>query len=256
MRLATWNVNSIRRRLALVLDFIEVEQPDVLCMQETKCTNAQFPASPFTDLGYEVAVHGQGGHGGVAMASRIGLERITKGFGGTHGPPFDEPRLLAADVGDTRLMTLYAPNGQRIRTPAWEAKLAWFELLRIELDLELTESPRLVVAGDFNVCPAEIDVYNPAKRHRNLVSDPERAAIARILDDGFVDVARDLHSDEPGYSWYAFSAGQFAAGRGYRLDLVLASPEVAGEFTSCRPLRKWREPELSPSDHTPVIAEL
>lgn len=251
----TWNVNSIRSRLGLVVDFVDAEMPDVLCLQETKCTDAQFPSSPFIKRGYEVATHGAGPHGGVAMLSRIGLENVTKGFGGNHGPPFNEPRLLFADVGDVRLLTLYAPNGKQIREPEWAAKLAWFELLRVELSLELAESPRLVVAGDFNVCPQPIDVYDPIKkRNRNLVSDQERAAFAKILDEGLTDVGRELHPSDPGFSWYAYSAGQFGKGKGYRIDLVLASRDVASEFTSCRPMRNWREPELGPSDHCPVVA--
>ncbi len=248
-------MNSIRSRLDLVLNFVDAEEPDVLCLQETKCADARFPSAAFNERGYEVVTHGSGPRGGIAIASRIGLENVTKGFGGNHGPPFDQPRILAADIGDLRVMTVYAPNGKQVREPEWDVKLAWFELFRVELALELEDYPRLVVAGDFNVCPAPIDVYDPIKkRNRNLVSDPERAAVAKILDDGFVDVARTLHPDEPGFSWYAYSAGQFGKGKGYRLDLVLAGPEVAGDFTSCRPMRKWREPDLSPSDHCPVLA--
>lgn len=248
-------MNSIRRRLGLVLDFLETEQPDALCLQETKCTDAKFPHAPFADLGYEVATHGSGPRGGVAILSRVGLTNIAKGFGGEHRGPFNEPRVLAADVGDLRLMTLYAPNGKRVRQPEWKVKLAWFELLAVELELELEDSPRLVVAGDFNVCPAPIDVYDFAKKHKsNLVTAEERAAVAKLLDSGFTDLARTLHPEDPGYSWYAYSAGQFGKGKGYRLDLVLAGADVADEFTSCRALREWREPSLSPSDHCPVVA--
>lgn len=229
----------------------------MVCLQEIKCADAQFPLREFHDRGYDVAVHGSGPRGGVAIVSRLGLDRVVRGFGGNHGPPFDEPRLLAADVGDLRVMTLYAPNGKKVRAPEWEIKLAWFELLAVEMSLEIEESPRLVVAGDFNVCPAPIDVYDFAKKkNRNLVSAPERAAIAKLFDQGFVDVARALHPDDPGFSWYAYSAGQFAKGKGYRLDLVLAGADVANEFISCRALRSWREPALTPSDHCPVVAEL
>ncbi len=257
MRLATWNVNSIRRRLGLVTSFLDEVEPDVLCLQETKCADAQFPKGPFVERGYDVAAHGSGGHGGVAIVSRVGLDDLSRGFGGSATAPFNEPRLLAATAGELRVMTLYAPNGMRVRTPPWDIKLAWFELLRVELSLELEESPRLVVAGDFNVCPAPIDVYDYAKKRRsNLVSGPEQAAVARILEGGFTDMARVLHPEEPGYSWYSYSYDRFAKGLGYRLDLVLASPALRESFTSCRSLREWREPHLSPSDHTPVLAEL
>ena len=256
MRIATWNVNSIRRRASLVAEFLAVEEPDVLCLQEIKCGDAHFPRDVFHNLGYELAVYGDGGYGGVAIASRIGLADVSFGFGGQHGPPFDEPRLLAATVDDVRLMTVYAPNGRTARSAHWRAKLAWFELLAVELELELAESANLVIAGDFNVCPSPIDVYDPVKkRNRNLVSEPERAAIAKLLNLGLVDLARTLHPNEPGFSWFAFSAGQFAANRGYRLDLVLASAQMAEAASACQALRTWREPDRSPSDHTPVVAD-
>lgn len=258
VKLATWNVNSIRSRLPLILQFCDEVEPTVLCMQETKCADGQFPVEPFTERGYSVATHGRrGGRGGVAIASKAEMTDIAYGFGGNPTPPFNEPRLLAVTVGELRIATLYAPNGKRVRTPEYELKLAWFELLAVQLSLEVEEFPRLVVAGDFNVCPAPIDVYDyNKKRNANLVSRPEQAAVARLLDTGFIDVARTLHPEDPGFSWYAYSYDRFAKGLGYRLDLVLASNGLASEFTSCRSLTDWRKPELSPSDHTPVLATM
>ncbi len=257
MRAVSWNVNSIRSRTPLVAEFLQVESPDVVAFQETRCTDATFPWALFADHGYEVSHLGTGGHGGVAIASKVGLERVQYGFGGEHGPPFDQPRLLAADCGGLRILCLYAPNGQKIRTAAWQMKLAWFELLRIELELELETESRLLVLGDFNVCPAPVDVYDPVKkRNRNLVSSEERASIQRLFDLGLHDLARELHPGDAGFTWFSFTPGQFEADRGYRLDLALATPEVRKRTTECRPLRQWRSPDQHPSDHTPLAVEL
>lgn len=260
MRIGSWNVNSVRSRLALIERFLVAEQPEVLALQETRCTDRQFPYQAFADLGYEAVHHGTGGHGGVALLSNRGLNRASFGFGGEHGPPFDEPRMIAADVDGQRVVSLYAPNGRRIRTPAWQFKLAWFELLRIDLSLELEESDQLIVAGDFNVCPTAADVYDPVKkRNSNLVSDEERERLRAVIDTGLVDLAAKLHPDETDFTWFSHMAGQVERNRGYRIDLVLASTTVAQHARSCRPLLEWRDPErtpdgLAPSDHAPVMA--
>ncbi|MDW3180272.1 MAG: exodeoxyribonuclease III [Acidimicrobiia bacterium] len=257
MWLVSWNVNSIRRRLDLVERFVQEEQPEVLALQETRCSDAQFPHSTFAHLGYESVHLGSGGHGGVAMLSNIGLNRVTYGFSGDHGPPFDEPRLISADVDGQRIATIYAPNGRRVRTSAWQFKLAWFELLRTELTLELDETDELLVMGDFNVCPTDADLYNPAKkRDRNLVSVPERAALQRILDLGLTDVGELHHAPDERFTWFSHAEGQFESNLGYRLDLVLATSAVSDRILQCRPLREWRVPELGPSDHVPVATEI
>lgn len=257
MRITTWNVNSIRSRLDLVLDFIQHEAPDVLALQETRCSDAQFPFSAFAEVGFDGAHHGAGGHGGVALLSRIGLERVNWGFGGEHGPPFDEPRLISADIGNLRVSNLYAPNGRQVGAAAWEFKLAWFELLRTELELDLRDHAEVVVLGDFNVCPADIDVYDPVKkRNRNLVSEPERDRVRALIDLGLTDAARHLHPDESGFTWFSHGAGQFENGRGYRLDLALISDALLDRATSCRPQLDWRAPDLRPSDHAPVSLEI
>ncbi len=256
MQVVSWNVNSIRSRAELVERLLTEEAPDVLTVQETKCTDTRFPTSVFERAGYEVAHLGTGGYNGVAIASRSGLERVQYGFSGEHGPPFDEPRLLAADCGDLRLVTVYVPNGRRVRTAAWEFKLAWLELLRIELGLELESEASMLVVGDFNVCPAPIDLYDATKRDRNLVSEPERSAIARLLDLGFTDLARHLHPPEPGFTWFSFNPGQLETGRGYRLDLALATEAITARAVECRPGLAWRRPELGPSDHAPLMIRL
>lgn len=256
MRLASWNVNSLRSRLPLVELFLAQIEPDVVALQETKCNDTQFPWDVFTGAGYEVAHLGTGAHAGVALASRVGLERVKYGFSGEHGPPFDEPRLLRADCEGVRVGSIYVPNGRTAGSSWWKLKLAWLDLLRVELELELEAEPALLVLGDMNVCPTPFDLYQPGKRNRNLVSDEERARIAALLDLGFADLARILHPDEPGYTWFSFSPGQLEAGHGYRLDLALGSKRIEGRATSCRPALEWRDPALRPSDHAPLVVDL
>ncbi len=250
-------MNSIRRRAGLVAAFLEEEQPDVIALQETRCSTGQFPTAVFAERGYEVTHFGDGPRNGVALASKLPIEDITHGFGGQPLPPFDEPRSIFATVEGIRIGTVYAPNGRRRRTYEWHAKLAWFELLGIHVQLELDEWDDLVVIGDYNVCPTPDDVYDPIKkRNRNLVSDEERAAIAALADLGLTDVARSLKGAAADYTWYAQQRNQFEAGRGYRLDLALASDAVAERAIACDGLNRWRQPELGPSDHVPLLLTL
>lgn len=257
VQIVSWNVNSVRSRADLVQALLDEDSPDVLALQETRCGDAAFPWKLFAEAGYEVAHLGTGGHAGVALASRVGLDRVGYGFSGEHGPPFDQPRIVSADCDGVRVVCLYAPNGQRIRSAAWFSKLAWFTLLAVELQLELETTEQLLVVGDFNVCPAPIDVYDPVrKRNRNLVSTEERAAIATLLDLGLHDLGRVLHPDDPGFTWFSFAEGQLEANRGYRLDLALASDAVRSRAAECAPLLRWRAPDLRPSDHAPLHVRL
>lgn len=258
MEIVSWNVNSLRSRAQLVEAFLAEVRPGVLALQETKTSDAQVPWNLFADAGYEVAHLGAGSSAGVAVASRVGLERVQYGFGGEHGSPFDEPRLIAADCGGLRIVNVYVPNGRTMGSAHWQFKLAWLELLRVELELELAETDELVVVGDFNVCPTPNDLYKPSKRNRNLVSDDERAALARVFDLGLVDLARALHPDDPGYTWFSFTPGFLEANKGYRLDLALGSEPVRKRTVSCEPLLAWRRPrgQLTPSDHVPLHLSL
>ena len=256
MRITSWNVNSMRSRSDLVTEYLATAGPDVLVLQETKCQDGQFPWAVFSDVGYEVAHHGNGPNGGVAIASRVGLERVQYGFAGQHGPPFDEPRLIVADCHDVRVANVYVPNGRTAGSRHWRYKLAWLELLRIEVGLELTDEPNLVVMGDFNVCPTPADLYQPNKRNRNLVTDEERAAIAALLAVGITDLARAARPDEPGYTWFSFSPGKFEAALGYRLDLALGAKAIVDRLEDCAPELEWRDPTRSPSDHAPLKLSL
>ena len=255
MRIASWNVNSVRSRAELLAQFLDQDIPDVVALQETKCSDRQFPASLFEHRGYQWVHHGRGSLNGVALASRRGLTEVRLGFSGKAHPPFDECRLIAGTIDGVRILTLYAPNGSRRKSHDWQVKLAWFELLGNELSFELAEHDDVLVVGDFNVCPTPNDLYDPRKRNRNLVSDEERAALARVIELGFVDVAAAMHGADAGYTWYAFRSGQFENDRGYRLDLALATTELARRVEVCEPLRRWRDPEIHPSDHVPLVVE-
>jgi len=254
VEIVSWNVNSLRSRASLVEAFLAEVRPDVLALQETKTPDSQVPWKLFADAGYEVAHLGAGSSAGVALASRVGLERVQYGFGGEHGRPFDEPRLVAADCDGLRVVNVYVPNGRTMDSAHWRFKLAWLELLRVELELELAETDELVVVGDFNVCPTPDDLYKPSKRNRNLVSDEERAALAKVFDLGLTDLARATHPDNPGYTWFSFTPGFLEANKGYRLDLALGSDPVRQRTESCEPLLAWRRPRenLTPSDHAPL----
>ena len=255
VRIASWNVNSIRSRRELLGEFLDENLPDVIVLQETRCTTSEFPATTFSERGFHWTHNGRGSRNGVAMASREPLNEVRSGFSGTPQPPFDECRLLTATIAGVRVITLYAPNGAKRRSPAWDATLAWFQMLEHELSFELADHDEVLVIGDFNVCPTPDDLYDPAKRNRNLVSNEERAAVARIGELGFVDIAQQMHGSRAGYTWYSHRPGQFENDRGYRLDLALATPQLAQRVTRCDALRDWRDPVRRPSDHVPLLVE-
>jgi exodeoxyribonuclease III len=259
LRIVTWNVNSIRARQARVLAWLAEHRPDVALLQETKCTDALFASEGFTDeyeaLGYEVAHHGRDHWNGVAILSRVGLAEVQRGFPGPNRPPFDEHRVIAATCGGIRMWSIYAPNGRELDDPHYLFKLVWFERLRAAVTAEPNGPPH-VVAGDFNVAPADVDIYDPARwRRRTHASPPERAALAALIDLGLVDVTRELLPEPEVYTWWSHRPGQFEHNRGLRIDLALCSPALAERAT-----RVWidREERAGPvaSDHAPVVLDL
>lgn len=252
MRVVTWNVNSIRRRQPRVEAWLARHQPDVALLQETKCRDGDFDAEAFHRLGYETSHWGVDHWNGVAILSRVGLDEVTSGFPGVQRPPYDEARLLTATVGELRVHSVYVPNGRELDDPHYLFKLVWLERLRAAID---PDRPSLV-AGDFNVAPADADIYDPARwRRRTHASPPERAAIEALLDLGLVDVTR-THRPEPGvFTWWSYRPGQFEANRGLRIDLALCTPDVASRVTDVWIDTEERAGE-GPSDHAPVVIEL
>jgi exodeoxyribonuclease-3 len=252
MRIATWNVNSLRVRLEQVVEWLESEQPDVLALQETKTRDDDFPLDEFADLGYEVAFSGQPTYNGVAIVSRHAIADVSTDLDGLEDP---QRRVLAATIDDTRIYNLYVPNGQRVDSEKYEYKLRWLEALRAEVQGELARTPGLVLLGDFNIAPEDRDVHDPvAWEGKVLCSEPERDALKRLLGLGLKDVFREFEQEEQSFSWWDYRAGAFRRNRGLRIDLILASEAMAERCSACRidvePRRVKR-----PSDHTPVVAE-
>lgn len=252
MRIATWNVNSLRVRLPQVLAWLERVPVDVLAMQETKLTDPDFPRAEFAALGYQVLCSGQKTYNGVALLSRQPMTGVV-----TDIPAFEDParRVLAATTGQLRIVNLYVPNGQSVDSDKYRYKLRWLEALAGWLATELESGDRLVVLGDFNIAPEDRDVHDPAAWAGLVhVSEPERAALRRLLDLGLIDVFRRFEQPPETFSWWDYRMGAFRRNLGLRIDLVLAQRQLAAACTACAVDREPRRAER-PSDHAPVTAE-
>ncbi len=255
MRIVTWNVNSLKARLPRVEEWLADVQPDVLCMQETKLADDAFPALTFASLGYETAHHGQGQWNGVAILSRVGLTDVVANF--ADGEPADaEARLITATCGGVRITSVYVPNGRSLDHDHYQYKLRWLARLRAHVASQGSPTDPMVVTGDFNIAPTDLDVYDPRKFvDATHVSPAERAELAALCDWGFTDLFRQHHSDGKLYSWWDYRAGDFHMGRGLRIDLVLGTRPVAERCRFSIIDRNARKGQ-SPSDHAPVIVDL
>ena len=259
MKLATWNVNSLRARMGWVEEWLRTRQPDVLAMQETKLADEDFPTKRFADLGYESAHHGNGRWNGVAILSRVGIDDVRPGFHDGPGAP-EECRILGAKCAGMQVFSVYVPNGRSIDSEHYGAKLDWMSRLRVELVDSCTPTSDLAVCGDFNVAPADLDVWDITQfEGMTHVTVSERAALAELLDWGLVDALRAVHPEGPGpFSWWDYRAGAFHKGWGMRIDLALVSRSLASHLRDVwidREARKAFGPN-KPSDHAPVIVEL
>ena len=276
MRIATWNVNSLKARQEAVERWLERAEPDVLLIQETKLSDADAPVMAFAMLGYQLVHHGEGRWNGVAIAARQGMavDDIVTNFGdgpvrdsgpgGTAGSeddfdPFDEARMLAATVDGLRIATVYGPNGRVVGSPFYAGKLAWFERVGRWLDDERAagRTEHLVMGGDFNIAPTDVDVWDPDAVHGGThVSEPERAAFRALLDRGLTDAYRARH-DEPGrYTWWDYRAGMFHKNFGMRIDHLLVGPAVARRVVDAEIDRQARKGPPVPSDHAPLSIDL
>ncbi len=251
MKIATWNVNSIRQRLTHVQDWLQAQQPDVLALQEIKVVTENFPAAGFEALGYHCAVDGQKAYNGVALLSRVEPAEITCGMANFED---EQKRVLAASYAGVRVFDLYVPNGQSVGSDKYEYKLRWLAALRDCLREELARHARIAVVGDFNIAPEDRDVHDPDEwRGQVLCSADERERLRWLLDLGFVDVFRRFEQPEQAFSWWDYRAAAFRRNRGLRIDLVLASPALAATCTGCSVDAEPRRRE-QPSDHAPVWA--
>ncbi|HEX6262995.1 MAG TPA: exodeoxyribonuclease III [Actinomycetota bacterium] len=258
MRIVSWNVNSIRMRLPRTEALLRRHEPAVLCLQELKSAEETFPSDAFEALGYHAAVHAQAGRNGAAILSRQPLEDVTRGFPGDPAP--EQARVVSATVAGIRVIDLYVVNGVAVGAPQYELKLKWLDALSSWLRIEHDPTDPLLVIGDFNVAPEDLDVHDPERwRGRNLASEPERERVRELLGWGLVDLMR-LHEGGPGpFTFWDYRAGAFHRGWGLRLDLALATQPIAERCERVWVERDERKPtfgEGKPSDHAPLIVEL
>ncbi|AXA91796.1 exodeoxyribonuclease III [Massilia sp. YMA4] len=253
MKLVTWNVNSLNVRLPHLLRWLEENPVDVVCIQETKLTDDKFPLAALEAAGWHVAFSGQKTYNGVAILSRQPLADVVR-----NNPryPDEQQRILAATIGDLRVVCAYVPNGQAVDSEKYVYKLGWMAALRDWLAEELTRHPNLAVLGDYNVAPEDRDVHDPAVWEGEVhVSPRERAAFQALLDVGLTDSFRLFEQPEKSYSWWDYRMLRFQKNQGLRIDHILLSQPLVARCTACtidRAPRKWPQP----SDHTPVIATL
>lgn len=253
MRLASWNVNSLRVRLGHLLDWLADVQPDVACLQETKTEDANFPVAELRNAGYHAAFCGQRAYNGVAILSRSEIQDVAHGI-----PGFADQlkRCIAATVDGVRVVCLYAPNGEAPGTDKYAYKLRWYEALTGWMTQALRQTPNLALLGDMNVAPEDRDVHDPKRWAGKIhASEPEREALRRLMAVGFADAFRLFPQPEKVFSWWDYRLNAFQRGWGLRIDLALLAPVVAKRCTACTidlaPRRRER-----PSDHAPVIVDL
>ncbi len=253
MKIAAWNVNSLKVRLPQLLEWLDVQQPEIVCLQETKLEDPNFPRQAIETAGYQVVFLGQKTYNGVALLSRSGISDIVY-----NNPHFPDPqkRLIAASVNGMRIICAYIPNGQTLDSEKYTYKLAWLEALEKWLAEELAKHPKLVLAGDFNIAPEDRDVHNPAAWADQVIcSAPERAAFQRLLALGLKDSFRLFTQAEKSFSWWDYRMLGFQKNQGLRIDHILLSSPLAEQCTAATIDREMRKRER-PSDHAPVTAEL
>ena len=254
MKIATWNINGINSRLQQVLDWCAVNQPDVLCLQETKTVDAKFPHLRFRSIGFDnVEFLGEKAYNGVAMISKFPLENVEKNFA---DDPTDAPkRLIAATINGIRVVNVYIPHGTKFGSDKFAFKLDWISRLRKYFDDKHSPGDQLLLCGDLNVAPHELDVWKPSLwKDKMHFSKPERDAIRELKRWGFVDVFRQINDDEQAFSWWDHFHHSFEKDRGLRIDHIWTSPTLAELCTDCWIDKTPRALE-KPSDHAPVVAE-
>jgi exodeoxyribonuclease-3 len=267
VRIATWNVNSLKARLEKVTWWLERARPDVLLMQETKLADDDVPEEPFRRLGYQLAHHGEGRWNGVAIASRSPIEDVITNFGEPRreartpdagdDEPLAEARMIAARTAGLRVVCLYAPNGRVVDSPFYAAKLFWFERLDRWLAAACSAAEPLVLGGDLNVAPTDADVWDPARCHGGThVSAPERAAFDRLGAWGLADAYRLHHPEGDRFTWWDYRAGMFHKNYGMRIDHLLVTQPVATRTIWAEIDREARKGQPTPSDHAPLIIDL
>lgn len=252
MKLATWNINSIRAREERLLTWLGKERPDVLCLQETKVEDTGFPLAALKKAGYEVAIFGQRSYNGVAIASSQPLTEVTRGFG--DDVVDDEARVIAATTHGMRVVCVYVPNGQDLTSDRYPYKLAWLRRLRAYLDRTASPDQPLALCGDMNITPDDRDVWAPEKWQNSIhCSPPERAALTEVAGFGLTDAFRARNGDDKQYSWWDYRGVAFFKNQGLRIDLIYLTQPLAARCTACTIDRNARKGQDA-SDHAPVVA--
>lgn len=253
MKLVTWNVNSVVARKERLLQFLKREQPDIVCLQELKCLDEKFPFEEINAIGWQAFTFAQKTYNGVAILSRQKPDAIQRGF--ADGDPDPAARFICARYGELTIMSAYIPNGSEVGSDKYSYKLHWLERLRNYLDRHHHADDKIALVGDFNVAPADIDVYDPIEWHEQLLtSNKEREAYQKVIAFGLVDIFRKTNPTQSGYSWWDYRMLAFPKNHGLRIDHILTTHALANLSLGCRVDRDERKGE-KPSDHAPVIAE-
>ncbi len=261
MKIATWNVNSIRTRLTHLTDWLTAHPMDVVCLQETKVVDQDFPLEPLKNLGYEAYIYGQKSYNGVALLSRTPLEDVRLGFAGVLGAAAtedldDQKRVICGLVKGVRVVNVYVPNGSSVGSEKYEYKLRWLKLLRLYLETLLAETDSLLICGDFNIAPDDRDIYDPVGKETHIMASPEeRQALQAVLSLGLKDAFRKFTESGGHFSWWDYRAASFRRNLGWRIDHHYLSPTLYDRAQACTidtEPRTWEKP----SDHTPVIVDL
>lgn len=252
MKIASWNVNSLRVRLPQVLDWLHTAQPDVLGVQETKLTDENFPAEEIEAAGYQVVYSGQKTYNGVALLSKTPIDDVITDVPGLEDP---QRRILGATVNGVRVLNLYVVNGQEVGSEKFAYKLDWLQRVTDYIATDMKQHERYVVMGDFNIAPTDADVHDPERWHEKILcSTPEREALKTLLTLGFSDTFRQFDQEENTFSWWDYRAAGFRRNAGLRIDLVLASTALSQNCTASYIDIEPRKLER-PSDHAPAVAE-
>ena len=262
MLIATWNVNSIRTRLSQVINWINQVNPDILCLQETKVIDKDFPIEPFEKLGYQVVVNGQKSYNGVAIISKINIENVNKGFISEPkeeniGKEFiEQRRLISAVINGLKIINVYVPNGSSLDSDKFKYKIEWLRYLSSFLNQQEKEGELICLLGDFNIAPSEIDIHDPAKYDGGIMaSDIEREALDNVLKGRFIDSFRIFEKKTGYWSWWDYRNNAYQFNKGWRIDHIYISCKLSSKLKSCVIERNQRE-NLQPSDHAPVMINL
>ena len=262
MLIATWNVNSIRTRLSQIINWINQVKPDILCLQETKVINDDFPLEPFEKLGYEVIIHGQKSYNGVAILSKNKIEKVNKGFisnpieENIKNEFFEQKRLISAVINGLRIVNIYVPNGSSLDSDKFKYKIEWLKRLSYFIDEKERKGELICLLGDFNIAPSEIDIHSPKKYDKGIMaSDIERDALNNVLKGRFIDSFRVFEKNTGHWSWWDYRNNAFELNKGWRIDHIYISNKLSSKLKSCVIDRSQRE-NIQPSDHVPVMINL